>query len=629
MDVSQLPQGIQDVISDSGSPRPPYNGPLASGPQDATAPDLGQPSATATIGDQLQSKGSPFLTTLMNGANAASAASPAPTAPGSLFRSLVAGAAHAIGNTGRDSRAVSGIMNAVSGAASDATHATDNLKPGESGALAGVMNTLAAGRARQQQEGKDSLEAQHKKGLIALTQVQTVAAQRAIQHGDYEDQVRHAAVGKTADDSLAKNHDLVAGGVNEDDLKQGLKSGKFDPKTQIYNQVGTRRVIGADGQEHDEPIFNVRLRKGLSVTPTPEFIEQAKRFGLNLSPDAPIDADQFDDITTRIQSNDATNALIHKAARNAGIDKDREQNEDQARKDNQLLTSPLGGYISAHHDVDAFDGLKALGKQVDPKSGQPTEVAKAAQRTLAQFDSKELDKHFDRQEKAREADLRAQELRERERDRRDAKGRTKLYDDAHKAWQQSLADNDFNPVAARESLRKGNPKMLAALADEETRSASVTESTDPLTGEARSTTKSKPTFFAVPGQQNQPTVGQLVNQNPAAADFQKSQDQSAQQSQQQQAQQQLTIDGREAESPTVVQQVGRNANRIANPNYNQAEKYIAEHPQLDPQGRAAVRKQFAQSQQPKSVPPSGVTIPAGYEWRANGPHGPGAYKVGS
>ena len=275
--------------------------------------------------------------------------------------------------------------------------------------------------------------------------------------------------------------------------------------------------------------------------------------------------------------------------------------------------SALGGLYQASKNAD--DHIKATQQQIQAaqtKGDQNAvkqlqeqlknfqdESAKVNRVITNGFSDKDRDEYQKNIEKERHDQQEEAERQSAERDRNAGRTKQKLYDDAHQAWQDSLSANDFNPIAAREALRKTNPKALAALADEETRSAQVTESTDPITGETRQTMKSKPTFFAVPGQNNTGSNPQTVADiAPAAANFQKDQDQEAVAQRQQQQSQQDQEDQRPAEKPSIVV-MGQ-----VNPNgkFNKGEEYISQHPELSGPDRAAVRKQYAQSQQTSNLP---------------------------
>ena len=648
MDVSQLPLELQSAVKPN---LPTQQIPMAPDDQQTAGapPDIGGTS----IGQQLTAKGSPFLTSLSQGANVAAAANPAPTAPGSWSRNLLAGAMHALGsNAGK----VAGAANEIGASLGDAAAAGKDLAPGQ-GALAGVEKTLAARNSRQVEQHEQSEKDKTNEVLRAHTAAQTLQLQQSMADANEDRENAHIASGKTTAEVYRKNH-TVEDNLSETDLKNKISqeggAGKFGDKFYVY-QTGKISVIGGDGKPTGKfnPTYSVITREGKTVTVDQATHDLWVKAGINNIPvGTEIGADQFDNANTQSQKTLDAFHMAEVANERAYSDAQKNQLRDSLTKVQPLLAlkpdDPIGGLELAKKNELAHtqEQQRALAKA--QQAGDQAGIKKA-QDALAQIaqEGKDVDfaltygftpeakeKHREANQKDEELRLKNKELVQRDQDRRDLaeerldlKKRQKVYDGAHDQWQKALTDNNFNPVAAREALRKSNPKALAALADEETRSAQVTESTDPITGETRQTTKSKPTFFAVPGEQpNQAqTIGQVVN-NPAAADFQKSQDQAVQQQQAQKQGEQDRFDQRPAEKgPTVFSGFGE----APNPNWNQAEAYLQKHPELDGPARAAVRKQFAQSQQPKTAPPPGVTIPQGYEWRANGPHGPGAYKVGS
>jgi hypothetical protein len=440
----------------------------------------------------------------------------------------------------------------------------------------------------------------------------------------------HISTGKTSVEVYRKNHD-IEDNISEADLKTRIASmgaGKFGDQYYTY-QTGKIPVIGPDGKQTGKftPTYSVVKREDKIITLDQATHDQWQKSGMRNVPPigSEIHGDTFDNVNTSAQRSADAIHMAEKYNEQAYTDAQKTQLRDSLTKVQPLLAlkpdDPIGGLELAKKNEQAHTAEQQKALAAAQKSGDQVAVKKA-QDNLAQIAQEGKDVDFalqygftpEAKEKHREANQRDEELRlknkellQRDQDRRDLaeerldlKKRQKIYDDAHDQWQKALTDNNFNPVAAREALRKSNPKALAALADEETRSATVTESTDPLTGEARQTTKSKPTFFAVPGEQpNQAqTIGQVVN-NPAAADFQKSQDQAAQQQQAQKQGEQDRFDQRPAEKgPTVFSGFGE----APNPNWNKAEEYLQKHPELDGQARSAVRKQFAQSQQQGQLP---------------------------
>jgi hypothetical protein len=529
---------------------------------------------------------------------------------------------------------IAGAANGVMTNLGDAAHASD--RPG--GWLSGVTNTLNARNQRisgeQDRAFQQDQERQKTAALVAKNQVETLQIARNIQHQDQEDQEASASRGKAYVDAMRVNHG-VEDNISQADLTSRAQKNPDYLQTHYGRITGYEPVLDGEGKQKVDgngrpvvsPLWSLVERQPLHPdeqhqVSQADHDEWLRNTGVEYPVGTKLTVDQFTALSGRSHALADTENLVNKDREIALSSEQRNQLRTDLSDGNiqhyiaMKPGSALGGLYQASKNAD--DHIKATQQQIQAaqqKGDQNTvqqlqeqlktfqdESAKVNRVITNGFSDKDRDEYQKNVEKERHDQQEEAERQRAERDRNEGKAKQKIYDQAHQAWQDSLAANDFNPLAAREALRKSNPKALAALADEETRSAQVTESTDPLTGETRSTTKSKPTFFAVPGQNNTGSNPQTVADiAPAAADFQKQQDQQVQQQKQQDAQRQSEIDQRPAEP----EKFGGGMSRIPatpNPDFNKAEAYIAAHPELDGPGRAAVRKQFASQQQQTQLP---------------------------
>lgn len=546
--------------------------------------------------------------------------------PGGFAKFVLTNSASALAKGGSFGQKLIGALDHVGAGLGDASAATENLPQGV-GAVGGVTRTLAARSKRlndqHQQEFQDNILSQREqreqesaRSNIALNNVAMAVHQQQLQNGSEEAQNRVFTSNQNAVKSREEAGYTVEHGVTESDLTSRMNNFKGENGEHFSDEfdaipVGAMTVNGQKVQTFDI----VKRQPGL-VTPAADERAFIKQYG------GPELAEG-----TQVSNVDLTSMRL-RAQRVAAAQHQIEETTQRAMSDDQkkILSKDLQSTAVQHalalHPEDRIagitEGLQQANEHVKhaeqlvaaaQQHGDPQAIQEATKyQQQAQQELKSLQnvgtfaftkEDFENHRKAVEDRQRDADRREREQDRRDAKEKDKTYQQAHEAWQQSLADNDFNPVTAREALRKSNPKALAALADEESKSSQITESTDPVTGETRQTTKGRPTFFAVPGQQNAPqTAGQAAQPTGAAGEFQQSQDQEEAAKQKANQDQQAQRDQRPAEEPIKIVA----GQRVANPVYTPAEAYIASHPQLKPEERAAVRKQYANQQQGGQLP---------------------------
>jgi hypothetical protein len=239
MDVNQLPSEVLNQLpGDSGAPRLPYTGIVAPAGQQAapTAPEIA-PNNSAGLGALLTQ---PQPARPAPGTFAAKLVSAAdqlgiPNGPGGWAKSLVGSAVHALGN---NSSNVQDAINSVGASLGDASHATDNLKPGQ-GALSGVMNTLAARNQRlnaqkqQQLQNQLALSREEREKQAASQQSALNTMQMAVHQAQLDRYTKETRddiynSNKAASKSREDNGLAVEHGVTETDLQNRISSFKSD-----------------------------------------------------------------------------------------------------------------------------------------------------------------------------------------------------------------------------------------------------------------------------------------------------------------------------------------------------------------------------------------------------------------
>ena len=545
---------------------------------------------------------------------------------------------------------LSAAVNNVGASFGDAAAATQNLPQGVGG-NGGVSRTLAARNERltnkadknfehQQTLERAAREKRNDEILTAKNNLEMSVAQQRLENEKQEAQDRVYNSNKAAVSARETDGFDVERGVSENDLTQRMadfKGADGQHFGDVYEAIPTG---GIDVNGQKVKTYDIVTRQSRPIKPTDEernFIKanggpdlpegteipnakltalrlQAQRTALATHQIEEATQRSLDDSQKKVLSKDLQTGAVqhalslHPEDRIAGIQEGLQQADAHVQHGKQLADA-----ASKHGDPDAIAEAK-----------QYLESAKQEQKSLQNVATFAFTKEdYENHRKAVEDRERDKDRKEREQDRRDAKGDKKALDGARTAFQDALSRNDFDPEAAREDLRKSNPKALSVLAENEMNSRQTTESTDEL-GQTKTVSKSKQPFFSIRAPQAQPgpqTAGQLVG---PAADFQKAQDQqSTQESEKKQAEQDKFDQRPSEKGPTVFSGFGE----APNPNWNKAEEYLQKHPELDGPGRAAVRKQFTSQQKTSGAnPPRPANVPANYVYNANGPKGAGWYK---
>lgn len=315
--------------------------------------------------------------------------------PGSWARSLVGGAVDAIST---------GMGDAAQGM-------KDNpLRPGESGALAGVMNTLAARQQRIQQQNQQAQAnalAQRREdradmetqARIAFTQAQTFNLAKADQRADENERRQSAADGRVAAAPLRAHHEVLGDHITDSDLMAGATNGGiYDPHKVIA--YPTLYELGADGVSRRT--WTVFKRDAQPVTvDDPDTIALINKYGAVNTPLKPgqvfPNGDIYDSLLTQALSSKKVQDQIASDAREANI---KQANEEQTLQHNTDTSALIPWF--ANHTGDPIEILMQAKTDVDPKTGKPTPIAQAATRELMRFKPEDLEKYQDH--KDQEAD---------------------------------------------------------------------------------------------------------------------------------------------------------------------------------------------------------------------------------
>jgi hypothetical protein len=329
--------------------------------------------------------------------------------------SLIASAANDVGD----------VLNGL------ADSANVQVRPGQSGALAGVTQTLAARQQRIAAAKQQAIDNQFKtadeqrkqaesEASIAHMNVLTVVEQQNANRAARNDQehILDASVdaGQKAVKAATENGDAtIADGITQQQLLDGIKSKQYDPLKYTAYASGYQNVLGKDGEITKVPTFSVVELGGHDYKLTQDQADYLNKYGH--STNAPLPADTvlnsvlFHSLWTQAQTAQTTQDRIEQDAKEAEIKKLDTENklssaetQKQRNSDIALLSPALGKFD------DTIVGLHQLAQQtvpaVDPKTGQKnpnagasTAVAEAAQRQLNGYDSADVEKHVEQEKK--------------------------------------------------------------------------------------------------------------------------------------------------------------------------------------------------------------------------------------
>lgn len=358
-----------------GIPAPaPQN---ADGSTTAAAPE----QSTPPIVDATPAPKQGLVSKFAAGANEAAKQNPQPNAPGAWAKNLLGGIVSSLG---------------------DASHATDNLKPGQGG-LSGILNTLAARSSRQagekQQQFKNNIETSEQ--ARKQKETDTMAAETlartynyGLQSNKLAQEIDENAVklrqtrnndGKLAVEPYRKWHD-VQDGISQNDLQTRMATYMKNPDvgadgkpipfaTQFHIfQTGDEEIQGPDGSKHVVPTYSVVKSSEQQVEITDKLHDLLAK---NLPKgDVPpvgtkIDGHLYDNqITQAMQVNAA-----YEAMEASGVKRDQLEDTQNFRQAMQVA-----GHFMADNIADPFEGLQGGLNQAKTKIAQDTQALALAQK---------------------------------------------------------------------------------------------------------------------------------------------------------------------------------------------------------------------------------------------------------
>lgn len=265
-----------------------------------------------------------------------------------------------------------------------------------------VSQFKSGGQAAKQRFTQDQLE---KAQNIALIHAQTISAERLNSLNSFKDQQEYADIGKKIDDEQAENHPLLSGGlhITKQELNKNLASAVGNPdspwnpdKIQV-NQVSAEK----DPDGNTTTYYNVRQRVAAQRNPSPEMVNLWKSVDLRdgsgkpIQPTGPMDSDSIDALNKTALTLKAYNANIVQAETDTGLKQVESETKLQGAKDKITIANYLGGHPGMYaQDKDTFSLLHEIAN-LRNKDGSTPEAASAAARQLAQYDPKDMEKHFE------------------------------------------------------------------------------------------------------------------------------------------------------------------------------------------------------------------------------------------
>jgi hypothetical protein len=373
MDVTQLPQSIQDTLNQNDSfaqsannsrPEIPNTGlppaPLAApNPNAVSAPDIAPPTGTGTLADKISAA---FLTHLAS-------RQPPPPANSEAGRAVSAA-----------QKVAGGVQNVMTNLG-DAAAASEG-RPG--GWLAGVTRTLQSRNQRIQGEQdrafQQDQERQKTAALVARNQVETLQIARNIQHADEAEQVASAARGKAYVDSMRANHD-VEDNITQADLTSRVQKnpkyleshyGRITGYEPVLDGEGKQR-IDANGRPIVSPLWSLVDRQPLHPdeqhqVSQADHDEWLRNTGIDYPVGTKLTIDQFTALAGRSHGIADTEAAINKDRETALNDAQRAQLRTDLSDGNiqhyiaMVPGSALGGLYAASKNADAH--IKAVQQQI-------------------------------------------------------------------------------------------------------------------------------------------------------------------------------------------------------------------------------------------------------------------------
>lgn len=371
-----LPSSVPDQTDQQAQPAPD----VQPGANTLASPEAPPVSGSASIGARLAASGQTPPT-------ATAPARPAPT-----------NAAQHLAGVAMDL-----IKNAPRYAANAAQAA------GRAVAKAPVISQLKSGGQAAKQRFNQDIE--EKAQNIALIHAQTINAERLNSINSFEDQQKFADAGKKLDDEMAQNHPLVSGGlrISQNELLKNMNAAvgnpdsPWNPDKIMANQVAAEK--NPDGTT--ETYYNIRQRSDAQRDPSPAMVNLWKSVDLRdangkpIDPTGPMSSDAIDAMNKTALTLMAYNANITQSETDTGLKQVESETKLQGAKDKVQIANYLGAHPGMYaDDKDTFSLLHEIANLKNPDGTVP-DAAKAASRQLAQYDPKDMEKHFEDLEIAR------------------------------------------------------------------------------------------------------------------------------------------------------------------------------------------------------------------------------------
>jgi|SRR5208282_4396149 len=376
MDVSQLPQEVQDALpqrndysgANNGPVTPGTNLPLppnvaqntqaAQGP--VAPPDIAPSNAPGSLADKISKA---FLEHI-------SSRQPLPPANSEAGQRAASTA-----------QRIAGAADNVMSSLGDAAHAGD--RPG--GWLSGVSNVINARNQRiageKQQQFENSEQKRKDDALIAKNQVETVQLVRNIYNQDKQLRDGSYAQGKAFVDSLRGDH-AVTDNVSQDELTNMVQKNPGYLQSHYVRPVGEEPVLDGSGNQKTDangnpvfsPTYSLVDRNPSHGGPNVHKVtpEEAAYFKTNLGTEYPVDTpltiDQYAALSGQAHKVADTTRMINADRETALTDAQRSQLRTDLADENvqhyvaMVPGSALGGLYAASKNAD--DHIASTQKQI-------------------------------------------------------------------------------------------------------------------------------------------------------------------------------------------------------------------------------------------------------------------------
>jgi len=482
---------------------------------------------------------------------------------------------------------------------------------GQAGALGGAGNAAKASIEQQSADQKAQQQQTEEQRRQAHEDLQDkIALAQANSQMLHSQSLLHLTGNEAIDKGIADGQRTVAtlkaqpapgivvgDNLTSDDLRDMLQKGTFNASEMTPYPTGKVVVrTDEDGVPQYRSTYTLmRLPKEVRITNPLEAKElfPDKNLGI-VGTDSPlvIPGTMYNQVVQQKETRTAA-AL---AAKKAASDRQDEETAAQIKAESAQFAQD-GVWVNALASArgNQFKALDAIQSNPDLAKKYPH----IQQDVMTLYGYKNQAEYEKARHDREEEDRQNREDAQRETDRKQAKLDKQRGDVAQKDFEDALARHDGNVLAAVADLKQNHASSYATLLRQEIEAGGTTAVSTDEEGN-KITVKSRPSIFGAAGPAQTPTPAEETPANPAAAQFQKNQQAQQKAVEQDQAAKDAAYNGRPAEPEYVAGGMGQVA---ANPEYNEAEKYLRQHPELtDPKDRAAVRTQYQKDQNQAALP---------------------------